>query len=341
MFNQREENTQEEDLQDRTDLRNQPENELVEIVFDINFYSDFFLSLQLKQNLIAVLRAMYVFTDAQLTCLKNHVEYYKLLRDKNNESVEAQESKSEDADKIDLRSGADNALTKWVFDKEYAMDEEDFFWYRKFNRNLIPLVQALFLFTDAQLACLQKRVIDEKEKAARYNASLKNHSSQKPDEGKIQPVTAPKSPKNLMEDQDFIAISKSVDIQVAAEAQPLIDKIEEYLSTLSGKTKEDHATYILKELQGLQFDPTCDKLHDPVVYERVADQIEKHANSKFGLSLKTKFGLFTESKDASILRIIFKDTFPALLKKSVSDEKAEKKADDSSNPEPISPRISI
>jgi hypothetical protein len=64
-----------EDLEDRADLRKRPENELVEIVFDINFYSDFFLALQKKKNLISVLRAMYVFTDDQLTCLKKHIEF--------------------------------------------------------------------------------------------------------------------------------------------------------------------------------------------------------------------------------------------------------------------------
>jgi hypothetical protein len=168
--------------------------------------------------------------------------------------------------------------------------------------------------------------------------SIMSHSSQELDEETNQQVTtASETPKNLMENEDFIAISESVDKQLEAEAQPLIDEIEKYLSTLSGKTKTDHATYILKELQGLQFDPSCDTLHDPAVYERVANEIEQYANPKFALALKSQFGLFTESNEATILPKIFKNSFPTLLKKSVS---VEKKQEDSSNPEPTSPRIS-
>jgi hypothetical protein len=192
---------------------------------------------------------------------------------------------------------------------------------------------------------LQKIEQDKNEKASKKGLELSmdeskedstmSHSSQELNEGRNQPVTASETPKNLMDDEDFIDISNSVDEQLDAEAQPLIDEINKYLSTLSGQTKTDHATYILKELQGLQFDSSCNTPHDPAVYERVANQIEQYANPKFAAALKTKFGLFTESDEATILPKIFKGSFPTLLKKSIT---VEKKQEDSSNPEPTNPR---
>jgi hypothetical protein len=97
-----------EDFQDREDLRRSPVNELVEIVFQINFYSCFFLSLQRKRNLIPVLRALYVFTDEQLSCLKAHLK----------------ESKVEDLqDRIDLSNKPVNILVKIVFEKPFDQFE--------------------------------------------------------------------------------------------------------------------------------------------------------------------------------------------------------------------------
>jgi hypothetical protein len=128
-------------------LRNCPLNELVEIVFQINFYSDFFLSLQHKRNLIPVLRALYVFTDAQLTCLEENLK----------------ESKVEDLqDRISLLNCSDNKLAEIVFQENYG--EENFLYHLQHKRNLIPVLQTLFVLTDAQLTCLQQRLAEDKEK---------------------------------------------------------------------------------------------------------------------------------------------------------------------------------
>jgi hypothetical protein len=131
------------------------------------------------------------------------------------------------------------------------------------------------------------------------------------------------SPKNLAEDGGFMAISAAIDKQLDEEARPLIAEIEKYLSGLSGKTKMDHATYVLQELEGLRFDPSCDSPHDPAVYGIVASKIEQYADSKFAAALKVTFGLYTESDEAYVLPKIFPSTFPKILSKTVSVDKKE------------------
>jgi hypothetical protein len=156
-----------EDLGDRVDLRKSPVNELVELVFQINFYCTFFLSLQHRQNLIPVLHALYVFTDEQLDSLKAYLDALKPYSKAHKESKEENDLQG----RISLLESPADKLTEIVFEDIYG--EENFLADLRHKRNLLPVLRALFVFTDEQLTCLQRRLTENKEKQWKPASSMR------------------------------------------------------------------------------------------------------------------------------------------------------------------------